>query len=288
MSPISSGRQPEASPPPTAQGRSPSLWLYLALLLAAGGLTWLAFAIEGKADWPGLLVNLAAGLVGSVVILVVIDQRLRAQELDAIRRFPARTTQGLAAVVFPTRRISSRYVRSLLVGLEPLLAGKVELSGFQGLEAKVRLGFVLLAEPGGGKTTWTQFVSASLSRKYLQGDPDGRIPILFPLARWLPDRSLHEALYETFASYAPCRRGLFGRILRGGNVVVLLDGYDELWKRRLPLDEEVTSLRQHFPRVAWTLTSRNDKPTPPAFGEATSLASPSEEESDAIRRRKSN
>lgn len=286
MSPISNEPQPEASPL-SAQGRSPSLWLYLALLLAAGGLTWLAFAIQGKADWPGLLVNLAAGLVGSVVILVVIDRRLRAQELEAIRRFPTRTTQRLVALILPTRRTGNRYVRSLLVALEPLIVTKVDLSAFQGLEAKVRTGLVLLAQPGQGKTTWTQFVSASLGRKYLQGEAEGRIPILFPLARWLPDRSLHDALYEVFASYAPCSRRLFDRILRGSNVVVLLDGYDELWKRRLPFDDQIKALRQAFPKVAWTLTSRPDRPTPADLGETVSLAAPSEEELDVIRRRKS-
>lgn len=284
MSPISTERQPEPKPFPS-QGTSPPLWLYLALLIAAAGLTWVAFAIQGKTDWPGLLVNLAAGLVGSVVILIVIDRRLRATEMEAIKRFPSRTTRTLAWLVSPTKRASARYVRNLLVALEPLVSTKVELSAFQHLEEKVRAGFVLVAGPGEGKTTWTQFAALSLGRQYLDGESNGRIPILFPLARWLPDRSLDEALYETFNSYTSCRRKRFDRILRTGSVVVLLDGYDELWERHLPFTNGITRVRQHFPSVALTLTSRADKPTPSDFGKPVPLVSPSQEELDAIQRR---
>jgi len=285
MSPISAEPQPEPTPS-TSAASSPSLWLYLVLIVAAAVLTWLAFAIQGHTDWPGLLVNLAAGLVGSVVILVVIDRRLRASELEALRRVPTRTTRGLAWLIFPTKRTGTRYIQRLLVALEPLVSTKVELSTFELLEEKVRAGFVLLADAGEGKTTWTQFAALSLGRKYLDGDPNGRIPILFPMASWLPARTLYEALFETFTSFTSCRRKPFNRILRAGDVVVLLDGYDELWKRRLPFADEVKRIRLDFPMVALTITSRSDKPTPTDFGETISLGSPSAEELDAIRRRK--
>jgi uncharacterized membrane protein YeaQ/YmgE (transglycosylase-associated protein family) len=283
-SPISAEPQPEPRPPATVAA-SPSLWLYFVLLVTAAALTWLAFAIQGRTDWPGLLVNLAAGLVGSVVILVVIDRRLRASELEVLRRFPTRTTRGLAWLVFPTKRTGSRYVQRLLVALEPLVSTKVERARFEQLEDKVRAGFVLLSGAGEGKTTWTQFAARSLGRKYLDGDPEGRIPILFPMASWLPDRTLHEALLETFASFAKCPRKRFDRILASGDVVVLLDGYDELWKKRVPFWGEVKRLRSQFPKVALTVTSRSDKPTPTDFGEVISLGSPSADELDAIRRR---
>jgi hypothetical protein len=254
--------------------------------VAAAVLTWLAFAIQGHTDWPGLLVNLAAGLVGSVVILVVIDRRLRASELEAIRRLPTRTTRGLAWLIFPTKRTGARYVQRLLVALEPLVTTTIELSSFELLEDKVRTGFVLLAGPGEGKTTWTQFASLSLGRKYLDGDPDGRIPILFPMASWLLDRTLYQAFFETFNSFTSCHRMRFDRILRAGDVVVLLDGYDELWKRPLPFANEIKRIRERFPKVALTLTSRSDKPTPRDFGETITLGGPTVEELDAIRRRR--
>jgi hypothetical protein len=244
--------------------------------------------MEHQRDWGGLLLNLASDLIVTVIILVVIDRRLRAQELATLRRLPVITSQRFVGLLSPSRRLGQRYACNLLVALEPLLVGKLELQGFANLEDKVRKGFVLLAGPGEGKTTWTQFAAANLSRKYISFEAEGRVPILFSLVRWLPDRSLHEALHETFASYAPCGLWLFNRLLKSGNVVVLLDGYDELWRRDLPFTEQLQHLRAHYPTIAWTLISRSDKPTPSDLGECESLTPPTDDELRAIKRRQKN
>lgn len=283
MASLSNKPQPEPAPIPQL-GQSPSLWIYLVLLAGSGGLIGVAFSMQTTHDWPGLLLNLASGLIGSVVILVVIDRRLRAQELATLRSLPMRTTHRFLWLLFPTERVAGRYARSLLIALQPLVMEIVALERFAALEQKVHHGFLLLAGPGEGKTAWTQFVAASLSRQYLDNQPTGRIAILFPLRRWLPDRSLKEALYETFSAYAPCKRYIFHRLLGSGKVVVLLDGYDELWVRPLPLQSEIKGLRKQFPKVAWTLTSRTDKPTPADFGEPVALSAPTTAEMEAIKR----
>jgi hypothetical protein len=285
MTAISDKPQPEATPA-AASGEQPSLWLYITLLVFAVGLICLAFRMQVRADWPSLFLNLAAGLVGSVVILVFVDRRLRSQELASLRRLPTRTTQGLASLLFPTVRIGRRYGQSLLLTLEPLIAGKVELKQFAALEREVCKGFVLLAGPGEGKTTWTQMVAASLIRQYLRGLPVGRIPIIFTLARWLPDRNLDQALYEIFSSYSHCRRWIFERLLKSGKVAVLLDGYDELQNPVSLFETEIERLRTQFPAVAWTITSRIHVPPPEAFGEASTLSLPTEKELAAIQRLK--
>lgn len=284
MTSISSTPQPEPIPP-LQGGPLPSLWLYLALLVVSGGFVVAAFTMEHKVDWSGILLNLASDLIVTVIILVVIDRRLRSHELQTLRRLPVITTRRFVWLLSPTRRLGHRYACSLLVALEPILAGKIELQGFPALEDKVRKGFVLLAGPGEGKTTWTQFAALNLSRKYIGYDSAGRVPILFSLARWLPHHSLHEALHESFASYAPCGRWLFDRLLNSGMVVILLDGYDELWKRDLPFVDQLHALRAEFPAVAWTLISRSDKPAPPELGECERLAPPTQEELKVIRRR---
>lgn len=284
MTSISNTPQPEPTPP-VQGGPSPSLWIYFALIIVSGAFVLGAFQMEHKMDWPAILLNLASDLIVTVIILVVIDRRLRAQELATLRRLPVMTTRRFIWLVSPTRRLGHRYACSLLVALEPLLTGKLELQGFAALEDKVRKGFVLLAGAGEGKTTWTQFAAANLSRKYIAYESEGRVPILFSLVRWLPDRTLHEALHETFASYAPCARWLFNRLLNSGHVVVLLDGYDELWQRDLPFDHQLKQLRAEFPAVSWTLISRSDKPTPSDLGETEPLTPPTHDELQAIRRR---
>lgn len=284
MTSISNTPQPEPTPP-VQGGPSPSLWLYFALLIVSGAFVLAAFGMEQKRDWGSLLLNLASDLIVTVIILVVIDRRLRTQELATLKRLPVMTSRRFVWFLSPTRRLGRRYACSLLVALEPLIAGKLELQAFTALEDKVREGFVLRAGPGEGKTTWTQFAAANLSRKYIGFESGGRVPILFSLARWLPDRSLYEALHETFASFVPCSRWLFNRLLKSGNVVVLLDSYDELWNRDLPFTGQLEYLRAEFPTVAWTLISRSDKPIPSDLGEAESLTPPTDEELEVIRRR---
>ena len=67
--------------------------------------------------------------------------------------------------------------------------------------------------------------------------------------------------------------------------MILLDGYDELWKRDLPFIDQLKELRSEFPTVAWTLITRSDKPAPPDLGECESLTPPTQEELKIIRRR---
>lgn len=284
MTPIANTPQPEPTPPAQG-GSSPSLWLYLVLLLISAAFVIAAFQMKHDGEWPGLLLNLASDLIVTVIILVVIDRRLRAQELATLKRLPFMTTQKFVLLLSPTRRLGHRYACSLLVTLEPLIAGKLELQGFAALEDKVRRGFVLLAGPGEGKTTWTQFAAVNLSRKYINYKSEGRIPIVFSLARWLPQRSLYEALHESFDSYAPCRRWLFNRLLKSGSVVVLLDGYDELWQREVPFTDQLKALRSQFPAVAWTVISRADKPISSDLGDCESLKPPTDEELKVIHRR---
>lgn len=285
MTSISNTPQPEPTPP-VQGGQSPSLWLYLVLLIVSGGFVIAAFQIHQGPDWAGLLLNLASDLIVTIIILVVIDRRLRAQELQTLRRLPFITSRRFVGLVSPTRRLGQRYACNLLVALEPLLTGKIELQGFPALEDKVRKGFVLRAGPGEGKTTWTQFAAANLSRKYIGYNSEGRVPILFPLFRWSPDHSsLHDALHEAFGWYAPCGRWLFNRLLKSGSVVVLLDGYDELLKRDVPFTDQLMKLRSQYPSVAWTVISRTDKAIPPDLGETERLAPPTAEELQIIRRR---
>ncbi len=284
MTPISATPQPEPTPPAQG-GQSPSLWLYLVLLMVSAGFVVAAFRLNQGPDWAGLLLNLASDLIVTVIILVVIDRRLRTQELATLKRLPFITSRRFVWLLSPTRRLGQRYALNLLVALEPLIAGKIELQGFPALEEKVRKGFVLRAGPGEGKTTWTQFAAANLSRKYISYNSEGRVPILFSLVRWLPDRSLHDALHESFGSYASCGRWLFNRLLQSGNVVVLLDGYDKLWKRDADFMNQLKRLRAEFPGVAWTVISRADKPIPADLGESERLAPPTAEELQVIRRR---
>jgi predicted NACHT family NTPase len=285
MSNLPSSPQPDPRPV-LPSSEHPSLWLYVVLFTIALGLIVWGFALQSTRDWAGLLLNLGAGLVGSIVILIFVDHRLRASEVDAIRRLPAETTRSVKEAILPTTRAGVRYSRALLSALQPLLEAVTYLPQFADLENKAREGFVLRGPYGQGKTTWTQVVSASLARRYLAGEKLGRIPVILPLARWLRDKSLHRMLYETFIAYTPCREWTFDRLLRSGSLLVLLDGYEELWSRQLPFNEEHKKMKDKYPKLRWVLTMRSMLPNPEGFGDVVDLIPLTDEEVNSILRRK--
>lgn len=269
----------EATP---SEPEHPSIWLYVVLLLIAVGLIAVAFSMQPNPDWAGLLLNIAAGFIGSVVVLVFVDRRLRNAELQALVRLPAAGSLRLKAIIFPSHRVALRYCRSLYQSIEPRMAHIVLLPKFDELDNASRKGFVLRGPPGSGKTTWAQICASNAARRYLAGEKEGRVTILFPLARWLPERSLHQALFEQFYGFAPCTNWTFNRLLKSGRVVVILDGFDELWNRQLPLREEYAVMKEQFSNISWVLTSRPSYPLPTEFGDVHDMPAPDEEQLQAI------
>jgi hypothetical protein len=263
----------------------PSLLLYAVLILVSIGLIAAGFSLQQSPDWAGLLLNIAAGLVGSVVVLIFVDRRLRASEIAVLTRLPAAGSLRVRASLFPSHRVAFRYCRSLLTALEPNLTHTIRLPGFDELDKAARDGFVLRGGPGTGKTTWTQLCASDLARRYLSSEEAGRVAVLLPLARWLPDRSLYRALFERVYCVAPCAEWAFKRLLRSGLIVVILDGYDELWNGQLPFDSEHQAMKAQFPEVTWVLTSRSAYPLPSTFGEVRDMPTPSEDIVAAIRER---
>jgi hypothetical protein len=50
------------------------------LLVAGAALAALAFQLQEKPDWPGLLINLSAGFIGAALTFVLVDVLLRGRE----------------------------------------------------------------------------------------------------------------------------------------------------------------------------------------------------------------
>lgn len=284
MSSQSLPKQPDAEAPVSGEAH-PSLWLYSTLIFMSIGMIAVGFSLQQAPDWAGLLLNLACGFIGSVIVLIFVDRRLRASEITALTRLPAAGGLRLRATLFPSHRVAFRYSRSLLMALEPNLTHTIRLRGYEELEMAAHHGFVLRGGPGTGKTTWTQLCASDLAHRYLSAEEAGRVAILLPLARWLPDRSLYRALFERVYSMAPCSEWSFKKLLRSGSVVVILDGYDELWDRHLLFDSEHKKIKAMYPKVIWVVTSRPTYPMPSTFGEIRDMPLASDAMLAAIRER---
>jgi hypothetical protein len=246
-------RQPDAVPEhPVAP--PPSLWTYAILLIVATLLVALAF--RDKTDWPGLLINLAAGIFGAVIVLVFVERRLRESEIQSVRSFPRQLRLRFGILVSPTERESYGYGRVCYAQLRDALRRKIRPKFAPLLLHKVSNGFLLLAPPGNGKTTSLQFVSLTLVEEYLKSPRTKHIPILFPLAR-SPNESLEEALLEHMNSYVKMSARTFSAIMRSGKAIILLDGFDEL----IPAQQETfaarfSEIRARYPQVRWSISSR--------------------------------
>lgn len=267
------------------QESHPSLLLYLTLTLIAIGMVATGFSLQTTPDWAGLLLNLGSGLVGSVVILIFVDRRLRSNELSALSRLPTLGAFRVRTALMPSRRAAYRYCESLVASLEMNLGHVIRLPEFDELERRARQGFLLRGSPGSGKTTWAQLYASDMSRRYLKAHTAGGVVVLLRLAKWKYDRSLLQTIYEHVYKASGCSSRTFKGLLSSGMVTVLLDGFDELPDFGSQVKAEHFELSEKYPKVTWILTSRALGQLPDSFGEVVEMPLPDPETSSIIRKR---
>jgi predicted NACHT family NTPase len=155
-------------------------------------------------------------------------------------------------VVSPRHRQLYRYTQSFLKALDSALASKVAPTDLSELVQKSEKGLVLLGNRGAGKTTRLQMLAAHWARMFLD-NPTAKVPILFPLTRWLPDRSLEDAIFEHVNSFGSVGRRSFRKTLKYGQAVVILDGADEIFMPSSP--NFYPTFSNNFPKVRAAYTA---------------------------------
>ena len=103
-------KQKHAAPPPSFDTAAPSLAIYAILLLAAALLIAAGFA-SGQ-GWGDLWVNLATEILGSVILLIIVDHRIRRDDMRLIRGLTGRLN-SVFWIVFSTRAAVVRYCQVL-------------------------------------------------------------------------------------------------------------------------------------------------------------------------------
>lgn len=240
----------------------PSLWLYVAVALAAALLAVAAFAIAGHADWPNLLLNVAAGLISALVVLIVVERRIRRTELAILMRTPARARFSVRLLFDPATRAAHNYARTTAAGLTPLIAHRAPLSRLDENEATLLSGANLLGAPGSGKTLWLMYVSAKLAQTFISSLGTSKLAVLVPLRRWTEDRSLEDEVVEQIQSVAACLRWTARRLITKHVRTVLFDGYDEIFMERQSFPAAIEVLSREYPGLAISVSSRPDVSSP--------------------------
>lgn len=276
-------RQPDALPPPAPL--PPPIWLYIILSgLSVLGIA-VAFRILGKPDWPSLLMNLSSGLITSVLLLIVVDQRIRQSEIRAVLALPTRASLSIRSLISPQFRLRYYYAKNHLAALDVELTRSrvIERATLRDIEASILRGVNLVASAGMGKTTTLQVVAAKNARRMLQGDTSAPLVILFSLRHWRTDRSLLAEVIEHIAAFIQKSPSQARKLLTSRPTVILLDALDEIADLRRPFEHDLTELRAFNHAAVVTVSSRSSYGIPMPNREVVSLPGPSDVEVEKIR-----
>lgn len=231
--PTNALKQPDPQPSVEVAEQSPSLILYLSLSAFAAFLVIAGFNIAAE-NWAGLVLNLATEIIGAVLILIVVDRRLRRDELRAIQKYAETSSTRVSSIFIPDVRRSVAYAKSLSFELKRIQP-KVYFARREYDDLLERYsGDILLHGLGGcGKSTLLQSLALKQAELVKQ-KPQSQLPILLPMRQcsFLTEKVNREEItnqvWETFRGFSRLRQRKFHSWLHSGRFIVMLDGLDEV------------------------------------------------------------
>lgn len=246
-------KQPEPQPPNFVQQTTPSLFAYLFLFCISLSMIFIAFRIYGP-DWSGLLINLATGLIGTVIILIFVDHRLRINELQMIQDLAIGLSVQIRMVFSGDIRTTINYstrISQQLIRIRPTYIERPTLETLLDVNPE---GFILHSGSGMGKTTLVQSIALKQVEKVLQLPKTELIPIFVRISHWVDgDLLLH--IWKEISKYIRCRHSILEKWLRYGRVVIIIDAINEHVEPKNIL-REILYFRKQFPNVPLIITSR--------------------------------
>lgn len=247
-------KQPNPEPSVLSQ-QAPSLSLYLTLVIVASVLIAVSFNIQ-EPNWASLIVNISTEIIGAVIILILVDRRLRSSELRAIREYAETSSVRFASLFSPDIRESLSYVKAFAAELGRIRPKPYfERSELEELLDKYPQGFLLHGAPGCGKSTLLQSIALRQAKCVTRDPKRGRIPVLFPMRHWADGR-VTDQLWKQVCQYSKVRRERFLHWLTRGKIVLIFDGLDESLRRSV-IPDELRWLKNAYPQVSIVLSCRS-------------------------------
>lgn len=252
-------KQPDPSPSFTLDEQAPSIWIYFVLFFSAVFLIIVAFQIQKPdPDWAGFWLNLATEIIGAIVILIVVDKRLRDSELKAIYQY-AESTSSRLTLLFPSNaRDTVIYIKALEIELNRIRS-KVyfERAELESLFEKHPAGFILYGHAGSGKSTLLQSIALKQTRKVVEKPQDEKIPILIPV-RFLENEEIFEQIWKIARKYSNLKQKRLKQWLENGKLLVIIDGLDETPQIERAL-EKIKDFKSQYPNTSLIASVRSYK-----------------------------
>jgi len=219
------GRQSDPEPPDYLPPRPPSLVLYAILFASALALATVAFFIDSQ-NVGGLLINLSTELAGAILILLIVERRIRASEMRFLRALPGTTKETFSEWLSPEVRQVKTYARVFAAQLDSISPDVyVPVADLESeLMANRERGCVLTGL--GGKSVQLQRLASRQLSEVLRRPRGARVPVLVPVHKW-DEGDAVDVLRATMQSYAPVSDRIFFRLLKRGRLLCIFDGLDD-------------------------------------------------------------
>jgi len=246
---------------PVIREEQPSLKLYGRLLAFAVFLLLLAFFLA-KPDWPGFFLNLATEIVGAIIILALVEKKLRPQELEHLKSRASSLQIQLYVSFFPSVRklveylenTGLRYDRSIsdLYFERPALEQEIK---------NERENFFLVGPAGSGKTTELQRYYLNICRDTISNLSSGRVPIYISSRRITNSIDYFEdTLRIHFAEHttnAKISKKQITDYLLDGRAILIVDALDEVKPEDIKKVLEILSdFSKKYPETQLIVSSR--------------------------------
>mgnify|MGYP000046403802 CR=1 FL=1 len=239
-------KQPDPQPSIEVSEQSPSLLLYFALCAFAVFLAILGFNIQA-ANWASFILNLSTEIIGAVLILIIVDRRLRRDELQAIQKYAESSSTRLSSIFIPDVRDSVSYAKALSFELRRIQPKAYFVRKEYDDLLERYSGDILLYGVGGcGKSTFLQSIALKQAER-VKRQPRSKIPIILPMRQW-SSGEINNQLWKAFHGFSKANPQKFHKWLYQGRFIIMLDGLDESQEPKLML-MEIKEFKNRYPNI---------------------------------------
>lgn len=214
-------------------------------------------AMIGTASWDDLALNLAADILGALLILMVVERRFRPEDLEAVTDA---TPTGLRYLLRPNARRLFRYATAL--------QARISFISSEAADRNEVAPSLLGAHPSGcvlidDTDTHAREMMLSLAHRLahsLAADPEhAPVPVWVPMRLHVRASLQGNVWFEGFRKFdRALTRFRVDEMLAAREVVAFLDCVDNSPKAA-QVSTEIRSLRTKFPRVIVIASSRDPK-----------------------------